>query len=136
MRITVYRFENKEGQGPWSGDGVGAYDGAQQIDEYHSANDMPGPPTEWSLGSELGKHHRTYGLDGYHFGFRTKTQLKGAFPSLAGRRAMGPSGQSLKVYEVDANDVLQGDARVAFRKDRATLVGECDLATLKGVGTA
>lgn len=131
--VTVYRFENHKGLGPWSGGGSYVYDVNQDHDEWHSCGNMPCPYSSQEVGSKLHDHAKAYGVGKKVFGFLSLTQLLMAFPSAKGRAAMGAidNPQLLTVWSVPADDVVTGNAQVIFSKERATRIGTLDLTTLK-----
>lgn len=134
--MRVYRFENEQQLGPFSGRGVNEYMDAQQVGEWHSPYDMPCLWDARERGSEAHDHYATYGLGDLKFGFASLAQLRAAFPSGVGRAAMRTAGQRLVVYEVPKDAVFKGNAQVIFDPDRAERAGERDLKTLKPEGSA
>lgn len=129
----VYRFENSQGEGPWSGRASCLYDvaAAKTNGREHSCYDMPCLHDVVEEGKPAHRHFQQYGVVGYRFGFTSKAQLKRAFPSSVGRAAMGEAGQVLKVYEVPERVLLRGAAQCIFKKEHARLVGTLDMKTLK-----
>lgn len=125
--MRVYRFENEQQLGPFSGRGAHAYDDAQRAYSYHSAYDMPCLWDSRERGSEAHDHYENYGLGSLKFGFASLAQLEAAFPCAVGRAAMRTSGQRLVVYEVPAGAYFKGNAQVIFDPDRAERTGELDL---------
>lgn len=131
----VYRFENSDGAGPWTGDASYIYDDAAQptMGEGHSCDAMPSLHSHEEQGRPAHDHYMRRGVDGYHFGFTSKDQLRRAFPSSVGRAAMGKYGQILKVYDVPPAALLRGAAQCIFKKDQATLLATLDIKTLKEI---
>jgi hypothetical protein len=133
--VTIFRFEDDHGFGPWRGWGVEAYDKAHRMkDRDHRCSDMPGPlgePKTTNIHKVFVEAEQKGKEPPHRFGFLSLKQLKQAFPSAAGRAAMGKVGQRLRVYQVPSSDVVTGDSQVAFIKDRALNVGELDMRTLK-----
>lgn len=128
----IYRFENEAERGPFSGGASDAYDDAQRTHNlYHSCRDMPTLYSVVEQGSPAHTHYMNNGAAGYHFGFTSKRQLKFAFPSSVGRKAMEAHGQTLKVFEVPEQDILKGASQCIFRRDRAVLVAILNIKTLK-----
>jgi hypothetical protein len=76
---------------------------------------------------EVGKplHNYLKGLgreSDYVFGFRSLTQLKKAFSSKRGRRALDRMGVRVSVYYVDKEKVMMGHAQLIFSPDFAQRV--------------
>jgi hypothetical protein len=132
--VTIFRFEDEQGFGPWRGWGADAYDEAHRMrDRHHRCSDMPGPlgePAQTNIHRFFAQAEQKGVEPPHRFGFLSLKQLKKAFPSGVGRAAMGKAGQRLSVYQVPSSDVVTGDSQVAFLKDRARKVGELDMRSL------
>lgn len=129
--VTVYRFEDADGRGPWRKNGDRLYNDHQRTRcPWHQCGDMPGPMGE-SPDTDLHKHWMAKGVKGMVFAFTSLRQLKLSFPSSVGRAAMAAVGQRLVKMEVPAACLLRGERQCVFPKGKATIVGVLDLKTLK-----
>lgn len=132
---TLYRFEDAEGKGPWTTDepALSAYLAHQRVDKWHQPSDMPRPLGDGPELTALARgdtKHRGQGINGLLFSFRTKAQLKRAFPSGAGRRAMAKYG-GIKIVVYEVPEAVHGDSQSVFDPTIATRKGELDPVTLK-----
>jgi len=119
--MYVWRIENPEGQGPWTGGGMGymgfdvRYKGRAQDPSRH-----PNPRHD---GLKLTKAHvcGASTLAGIRLWFNTKAQ----------RTVLQSCGYRLRRYKVDPKTTQRGHFQTIFIKRTATLVEQRDLVSLK-----
>lgn len=114
--MKVYRVEDDEGGGPYSG-------------KHHRKVEIAYPKDAqvyWPVPCEDGLSDVPRD---YVYGFASMKQVRAWFGS-KGRRALAKLGFGLTVFDVDAKSVRRGYHQVAFHKDEAQPIKRLDLATL------
>jgi len=127
--IRVYRVENENGAGAYHGGASCA------VRDYRNRKgctvyDHPGPWDDDGL-SEFWGATPTSERNAYHFGFRSKAQLRRWFFSAKMLAALDANGMRLAVYDCPAPAVIHGTRQTIFKRPEATLVERLPLATLK-----
>jgi len=131
----VYRFENENGEGPFTSVAAAAYDNNHSCrDPNHSSWNMRTP------GDESGELYKMY-LEGkitgvMLFAFASLYQLKKSFPSSKGRAAMARKGQKLVAYDIPEDKIYRGLEQVIFPKylrKKLKPAKQFDLKTLKEI---
>lgn len=131
--ITVYRFENSEGLGPWTGGAAYTYDQNQRTrDKWHTCYNLPAPSDHTE--GRVFDHWNDGSLGHFIFGFTSLRQLRKAFRSGVGREAMAREhGQMLNVYLVSPEAVFSSRSQAIFLPTYAMKVGSLDPRTLKPI---
>ncbi|MCG5484014.1 MAG: hypothetical protein KK482_09870 [Sinorhizobium meliloti] len=119
--MLIYRIENTSGAGAFRA-GLAYEHDAHRKAGCRSAYYHPSPYSGEELGTELSDLFMKGKTDDYHFGCRSKSQLRSWFRSAPGRRAMAKAGGVVVTYEAPREAVALGKTQVAFDINRAAKV--------------
>lgn len=112
-KLTVFRFENADGDGPWSGDYCGPYAGSR----------LPCPQSDDHLRGPMA-------CPGRWFCSAQNLSLFRRWFNKFDRERLSQRGFFVRVYEAPENAFVELKHQTLFDKSKAKLVGSLDPVTL------
>jgi hypothetical protein len=113
--VIVYRYEKKDGTGPYSG-------GACSTTSYNLYDPDQHPNPNWELIRKKLIKHNSYEND-IKFGFESIEQMNAWFP-LEFQQTLKNNGYTANTYYVPAHSVVHVEKHIAFIKKNAVKIGD------------
>lgn len=122
--MRVYRVENKDGFGPYTGIAAGLvdWDSDDFTGDRHPSTFLDKRLAGWNVLPFVVRQQ-------YHHGFESEGSFLHWFHKRRWLEALEAARFRLSIYEVDNQDVARGSSQVVFRRDKAKLVDTVSLLT-------